>query len=65
MQGVVMDFRLAEVDAPETAQWVYDEFSAGPALHEIEEKARNAKAGLWKPPLKDRVEPWHWRREER
>jgi endonuclease YncB( thermonuclease family) len=118
VQGVVMDFRLAEADAPEKDQpygdvstqelqslligkklvlvptdtdrygrtvafvwtgktcvnkemirrgsaWFYAEFSASPALHAVEEKARNAQVGLWKLPLKDRVEPWRWRREER
>lgn len=116
VQGVVMDFRLAEVDAPEMDQrygtkareelaalvagksivlvpsdtdrygrtvayawagavcvnaelvrrgaaYFYSEYSASDFLYGIEQRARNGKLGLWALPLKDRVEPWLWRRE--
>lgn len=118
VQGVVMGFRLSEVDAPELKQpygktakaeltslvsrrnlvlmpfdtdrygrtvahvwadgvhvnyemvrrgaaWFYDAYSRGDALYHVEQQARDAKRGLWALPLKDRVEPWVWRREER
>lgn len=118
VQGVVMEFRLSEVDAPELRQpygnkaraelnslvskrevvlmpfdtdrygrtvahvwagnvhvnyemvrrgaaWFYDAYSRGDALYHVEQAARDAKRGLWALPLKDRVEPWVWRREAR
>jgi endonuclease YncB( thermonuclease family) len=118
IQGVVMKFRLAEVDAPELNQpygerakrelaslvgkqylvivpfdtdrygrtvahvwvggvqvnqemvrrgaaWFYDAYSRGDALYHIEQEARRAKRGLWALPVKDRIEPWVWRREQR
>jgi endonuclease YncB( thermonuclease family) len=118
VQGVAMDFRLADVDAPELDQpygqqakrelvslargqqlvllpidtdrygrtvahvwngntylnaevvgrgaaWFYAAFARGPALYDVEQEARNAKRGLWALPLKDRVEPWEWRKRKR
>jgi endonuclease YncB( thermonuclease family) len=118
VQGVAMDFRLADVDAPELDQpysrqaqrelaslakgqqlvllpidtdrygrtiahvwngdtylneemvkrgavWFYPEFARGAAFYDVEQEARNAKRGLWALPLKDRVEPWVWRKRKR
>jgi endonuclease YncB( thermonuclease family) len=115
VQGVAMDFRLAEIDAPELDQpygrtakqelvtlasgqqlvlvpvdtdrygrtvaqvwngkthvnaelvkrgaaWFYSEFAYSEALYEVEQEARDAKRGLWALPLKDRIEPWVWRK---
>jgi endonuclease YncB( thermonuclease family) len=118
VQGVVMDFRLAEADAPEKDQphgdvstkalqsllkgkslvlvptdtdrygrtvvfvwtdktcvnkemirqgnaWFYDEFAESDALYWVEEKAREAKTGLWKLPPEKRGDPSVWRHEKR
>jgi len=118
VQGVVMDFRLAEIDAPEHDQpygkearaelaslvagkrvvlvpfdtdrygrtvafvwagercvnqqlvdrgaaWFYSQYSTNDYLFGFEEDARNNKRGLWALPLKDRIEPWVWRKEKR
>jgi endonuclease YncB( thermonuclease family) len=118
VQGVAMDFRLADVDAPELDQpygqqakralmalargqqlvlmpvdtdrygrtvvhvwngttylnaeivrrgsaWFYAEFARGPTLYDVEQEARKEKRGLWALPLKDRIEPWEWRRRKR
>jgi endonuclease YncB( thermonuclease family) len=118
VQGVAMDFRLADVDAPELDQpygpqakqelaaiaagrqlvmipvdtdrygrtvvhvwngdtylnaemvkrgaaWFNVEFARGSILYDIEQQARDAQRGLWKLPLKDRVEPWLWRQRKR
>lgn len=117
VQGVAMDFRLAEIDAPELDQpygrtakqelvtlttgqqlvlvlvpvdtdrygrtvaqvwngkihvnaelvkrgaaWFYSEFAYSAALYDVEQEARTAKRGLWALPLKDRIEPWVWRK---
>jgi endonuclease YncB( thermonuclease family) len=47
------------------AAWFYDEFAADNSLYDVENAARDAKRGLWALPLKQRVEPWEWRRERR
>lgn len=118
VQGVVMEFRLAEADAPERDQhygdnarrellellqgrelvlapvdtdrygrtvvfvwngavcvnkelvrrgaaWFYDEFATTNALQLVEDEARDAKRGLWRLPLRNRMEPWVWRKEAR
>lgn len=118
VQGVAMEFRLADVDAPELDQpygptakrellalakgqqlvlrpidtdrygrtivhvwngdtylngeivrrgaaWFYPEFAHGPALYDVEQEARKAQRGLWALPLKDRIEPWEWRKRKR
>jgi endonuclease YncB( thermonuclease family) len=118
VQGVAMEFRLADVDAPELDQpygqtakqellalakgqqlvlrpidtdrygrtivhvwngdtylnaeivkrgaaWFYAEFAHGPTLYDVEQDARKAQRGLWALPLKDRIEPWEWRKRKR
>ena len=118
VQGVAMDFRLAEIDAPELDQpygqqakrdlkslatgqqlvllpidtdgygrtiahiwngnaylnaeivkrgaaWFYSEYAHSERLYYVEQEARGAKRGLWALPLKDRVEPWEWRKRKR
>lgn len=77
IQGVKMEIRLAEIDAPERDQPYGSEakqvlVSLAPAgqqlvimtLYEVEQQARNAKRGLWALSLKDRIEPWVWREEK-
>lgn len=118
VQGVVMDFRLEGLDAPERDQpygatstaelasklrgqqlvlvpsdtdrygrtvvrvwvgrldvnremvkrgaaWFESEYSNDDLLYEEEQQARDGKRGLWALPLKDRIEPWVWRKEKR
>ena len=118
VQGVVMDFRLAGIDAPERDQpygaeakqalatligkrqcvvvpidtdrygrtvaflwigdtyvnremvmrgaaWFYSEFASDAQLFDVEQRARAERRGLWALPLKQRVEPWIWRRDQR
>ena len=45
--------------------WFYTEFARGPALYDVEQEARKEKRGLWALPLKDRIEPWEWRKRKR
>jgi endonuclease YncB( thermonuclease family) len=47
------------------AAWFYTEFAADDSLYEVENKARDGKRGLWALPIKQRVEPWEWRRAKR
>ncbi|MGH8175543.1 MAG: thermonuclease family protein [Steroidobacter sp.] len=118
VQGVVMEFRLAEIDAPEYDQpygsearraligliqgrplviapfdtdsygrtvahiwvgdlqlnrelvkrgaaWFLSDYTRDESLYHIEQEARTAKRGLWGLPLKDRMEPWEWRKRKR
>ena len=111
IQGAVMVFRMADIDAPEKAQpyghearerlkdaldgkdvvmlrvdtdshgrivvhawvanlhinrelvekgaaWFYPEYAHDDCLFPVENEARDAKRGLWKLPLEERVEPW-------
>jgi endonuclease YncB( thermonuclease family) len=44
------------------AAWFYSEFAYSAALYDVEQEARTAKRGLWALPLKDRIEPWVWRK---
>ena len=117
VQGVAMEFRLAEIDAPERDQpygqqakqelvslakgqqlvmrpvdtdsygrtvahiwngtaylneemvkrggaWFYSKYAATETLYYVEQQARDAKRGLWALPLKDRIEPWEWRKRK-
>jgi endonuclease YncB( thermonuclease family) len=43
--------------------WYYKKYSSDPALAEAEERARNAKQGLWSMPSP--VPPWEYRRTHR
>src|SRR5437868_6221464 len=118
IQGVVMDFRMESIDAPEHDQpygekskaellsvirgqplvlvpsdtdrygrtivrawvgkldvnrelikrgaaWFDSEYSKDNLLFDDESRARDAKRGLWALALKERVEPWIWRKERR
>lgn len=118
VQGVVMDFRLAEVDAPELDQpygstakrellalvrdrylvlkpfetdrygrtvahvwvddmqinremvsrgaaWFYSKYAMSNELYNVELDARDARRGLWKLPVEDRIQPWEWREKKR
>jgi endonuclease YncB( thermonuclease family) len=47
------------------AAWFDAEFAADESLYEVENKARDAKHGLWALPEKQRIEPWEWRRTKR
>lgn len=46
------------------AAWFYSEYSKDAALYAEENRARGQKRGLWALGLKDRVEPWVWRRRK-
>lgn len=118
VQGVVMDFRLEGLDAPEHDQpygekstmellsmirgrqlvlvpsdtdrygrtvvrvwvggqdvnremvkrgaaWFESEYSKDDLLYQDENRARDEKRGLWALALKDRIEPWVWRKQKR
>lgn len=118
VQGVVMEFRLAEIDAPEYDQpygseakrelaeliddrplvivpfdtdsygrtvahvwvgdlqlnrelvkrgdaWFLSDFTRDETLYYVEQAARDARRGLWALPLKERIEPWEWRKRKR
>lgn len=118
IQGAVMSFRMADIDAPELDQpygdkaraiaaaaldgkevlmlrvdtdtygrfvvhvwigdlnvnrevvalgaaWFYAEYAHGDCLYQVENAARDAKRGMWKLPLEERVEPWVWRQHKR
>lgn len=46
--------------------WVYRDYNREPALMAVEDEARTAERGLWDASLvRDRVEPWLWRRGQR
>jgi endonuclease YncB( thermonuclease family) len=44
--------------------WFYSKYADDDAFRYIEKEARDAKRGLWALPVKDRKEPWAWRREQ-
>jgi endonuclease YncB( thermonuclease family) len=46
------------------AAWFESEYSKDAVLYEEENRARDQKRGLWALTLKDRIEPWVWRRRE-
>ena len=117
IQGAVMKFRMADIDAPEADQpygrearailaaaldgkevvmlrvdndpysrfvvhvwiaklhinrevmaqgaaWFDREYALDDCLYQVENEARDAKRGLWKLPVKDRIEPWVWRQSK-
>lgn len=47
------------------AAWVYTKYAKREELAGIESTARDARAGLWSLPEKDRVPPWEWREQHR
>lgn len=47
------------------AAWFDSEYARDDELYSAEQKARAAKQGLWSLPLKERIEPWMWRRKGR
>jgi len=53
-----------EVMAQGTA-WFDREYAHDDCLFHFENEARDAKKGLWKLPIEDRVEPWVWRQRKR
>lgn len=44
------------------AAWFYSEYSNSAELFDLENKARDAKMGLWALPAAKRMEPWEWRK---
>jgi endonuclease YncB( thermonuclease family) len=44
--------------------WFYSKYADGDAFQHIEKEARDANRGLWALPVKDRKEPWVWRRAQ-
>lgn len=47
------------------AAWFDAEYAHDDELFNAEQTARDAKNGLWSLPLKERIEPWVWRRRTR
>lgn len=47
------------------AAWFDAEYARDDELFNAEQKARDAKQGLWSLPVKERIEPWVWRRRKR
>ena len=47
------------------AAWFYPEYARDEELYLEEQRARDAKLGLWALPLEQRQEPWTWRRQGR
>jgi endonuclease YncB( thermonuclease family) len=47
------------------AAWFYAEYAHDDCLYQVENRARDAKLGLWKLPVEKRVEPWVWRQRKR
>jgi len=47
------------------AAWFYPEYARDEELYLEEQRARNARVGLWALPLEQRQEPWTWRRQAR
>jgi endonuclease YncB( thermonuclease family) len=44
------------------AAWFYSEYSDSAALYDLENRARDAKFGLWALPKAQTIEPWIWRK---
>ncbi len=42
--------------------WVYHQYSKEPEFARLEERARQARQGLWALPKAKRVPPWEWRK---
>jgi micrococcal nuclease len=47
------------------AAWFYPQYAEDDSLYNVEQEARTAKRGLWALPLRDRMEPWMWRKKAR
>lgn len=47
------------------AAWVYRQYSKDKSLYALEDKAINAKIGLWSLPESERTPPWEWRKSRR
>lgn len=47
------------------AAWFESQYSKDDLLFDEENQARDEKRGLWALPLKDRIEPWVWRKQKR
>jgi|GEM_PF-1257291 endonuclease YncB( thermonuclease family) len=47
------------------AAWFYPEYARSADLYDEEQRARDARVGLWGLPVNERVEPWEWRRQRR
>ena len=47
------------------AAWVYRKYSKDKFLLQLEQEAREARAGLWALPEAERVPPWEWRKAKK
>jgi len=47
------------------AAWFYPEYAEDESLYRVEQEARAANRGLWGQAMKERMEPWEWRRRKR
>lgn len=47
------------------AAWVYRQYAKDHSLFALEDKAKNAKIGLWNLPESERAPPWEWRKANR
>ena len=44
--------------------YVYPRYAMSIRLYELEQDARETKAGIWKLPKNERIMPWEWRKKQ-
>ncbi len=61
----VQDIHVNRKLVQEGMVWVYRQYLKDKSLLEDEQKAREAKKGLWSLPPSEQIAPWEWRRGNR